>query len=407
MLSANRLLAVGFATLFTGILLASGYGQAKNPESHEPPKSYVRVRFACFNVALNREKQGQLAAELKRKDSTQAQKIAEIIQRVRPDILLLNEVDHDDGASALTELCRNYLAVAQNEQAPCEFPHQFVSDVNTGTDSGLDLNKDGKRQTPDDAFGFGLFPGQYGMALLSRYPLGEPKRTFQKFLWRDMPQAQWPTEPESKAEFYSPEAKSIFRLSSKSHWDVPIQIDSHTIHVIAAHPTPPVFDGREDRNGCRNHDEIRLIADYLKGDSYIYDDAGSRGGLPAGASFVVMGDLNSDPSDGDSEIPAIQQLLNHPLVNASIVPTSEGGRAASQKAGQINATHQGDPSADTGDFNDRSIGNLRMDYVLPSKDLRIVGSGVFWPTEGDALASLAGASDHHLVWIDIELDTPQ
>jgi 3-phytase/alkaline phosphatase D len=241
--------------------------------------------------------------------------------------------------------------------------------------------------------------------LLSRYPLAEPKRSFQKFLWRDMPDAQWPIDPDSKAEFYSPEIKAIFRLSSKSHWDIPIQIDGHTIHVIAAHPTPPVFDGREDRNGCRNHDEIRLIADYLQGASYIYDDAGTRGGLPSGASFVVMGDLNSDPSDGDSHQSAIQQLLQHPLVNASVVPTSEGGRAASQRDGQVNATHKGDPAADTGDFNDRSVGNLRMDYVLPSKDLRVAGSGVFWPAEEDA--PLANASDHHLVWVDVELDAPQ
>ena len=55
----------------------------------------------------------------------------------------------------------------------------------------------------------------------------------------------------------------MFRLSSKSHWDVPIRIGRETVHFLVSHPTPPVFDGPEDRNGTRNHDEIRFWADYV------------------------------------------------------------------------------------------------------------------------------------------------
>jgi hypothetical protein len=53
----------------------------------------------------------------------------------------------------------------------------------------------------------------------------------------------------------------------------------------------------------RNHDKIRLWADYIsrpRRSSYLYDDKGRRGGLRPGSRFVIAGDLNADPYDGDS-----------------------------------------------------------------------------------------------------------
>ena len=49
-----------------------------------------------------------------------------------------------------------------------------------------------------------------------------------------------------------------------------------TVHFLVSHPTPPVFDGPEDRNGTRNFDEIRFWADYVipSRSGYIYDDNG-------------------------------------------------------------------------------------------------------------------------------------
>ncbi len=361
-----------------------------------------RVRFASFNTALNREKAGLLADEVKDGKSQAIALIAEAIQRVRPDVILLNEVDYDEAGAAIEGLRKNYLMAAQNGQAAIDYPHVFFAAVNTGVDSNLDLNRDGRSHTPDDSFGFGLFPGQYGMVVLSRFPISTSTRTFQKFLWRDMPGALWPVVPDSTEDYYSAEIKQVFRLSSKSHWDVPIQIGDREVHIIAAHPTPPVFDRKEDRNGRRNHDEIRLIADYLNGSDYIYDDKKVKGGLAPHSSFVVAGDMNADPVDGDSLMAAARQLIDHPLVNGTLVPISAGAKQASEKSGLVNAKHAGDPAADTGDFNDKSVGNLRLDYVLPSKNLKVVGSGVFWPTEEEPTASLAKASDHHLVWIDVE-----
>jgi len=365
----------------------------------------TRIRVATFNVAMNRPRQGALSEELKAKTSRQARQVAEVIQRVRPDVLLINEFDFDEAGAAARRFQLNYLAVGQRGQDPIIFEHQFLDAVNTGEPSGQDLDNDGKRDGPGDAFGFGRFRGQYGMLVLSRFPIARAGvRTFRKFLWQDMPQALLPVTP--RGPYYSDAERRLFRLSSKSHWDVPLVMGKTTLHFLCSHPTPPVFDGPEDRNGRRNHDEIRFWADYVvpQQSAYIYDDQGKHGGLPAGARFVVAGDMNADPHDGDSFEHAIEQLLSHDLIDSRFVPQSRGARDKAVRDGGANNQHITPAASDTADFNDRSVGNLRLDYVLPAKTLKVISGGTFWPATDEPGHDLAGASDHHLVWIDIALE---
>jgi endonuclease/exonuclease/phosphatase family metal-dependent hydrolase len=367
-------------------------------------KKVETVRFATFNVALNRSAQGGLLAELESGESPKTEKIAEIIQRVRPDVLLLNEFDYDADGKALEIFQNDFLGKSHKGQDPIEYEFVYFQAVNTGVDSQLDLNDDGEKGTADDAYGYGKFPGQYGMVVLSRFPIDwEKVRTFQNFLWKDMPDFLWPYDPASEKQFYNNEIKAIFRLSSKSHWDVPIKIGDRSIHFLVSHPTPPVFDGEEDRNGCRNHDEIRFWADYVSEEfDYHYDDNGDFGSLPAGADFVIAGDLNADPADGDSRQNAAHQVTKHPKIDNSFSPQSIGGVYYAKAQGKANEKHTGNPAFDTSDFNDARTGNMRIDYCLPSKTLTITGSGVFWPTPDELGGDLPGASDHRLTWIDIE-----
>lgn len=383
------------------------------------------VRFATFNASLNRAAQGELIADLSTTTDIQAQAVAEIIQRTRPDVLLINEFDFDDGDVAVDLFQENYLSMAQSGADPIDYPHRMGFSSNTGILSGFDLNNDGITAAPgdigtqnygNDSWGFGLFPGQFAFAVYSMYPIAdEDIRTFQHFLWQDMPGALLPVDPDTGESFYTEEILAQFRLSSKNHVDVPIEIGTKTIHFLVSHPTPPVFDGPEDRNGTRNHDEIRFWADYVGPGAdrgrYIYDDEGNTGGLEPGSLFVIAGDQNSDPFDGDSVPGSAQLLLDHPRINAKTTPTSEGGvdRSAAQPG---NETHLGDPAQDTADFSEPPFGpgNLRADYVLPSKSLQIQDTGVFWPADDDPLNRLTGtgifgdpvpSSDHRLVWVDV------
>ena len=411
--------------------------------SHNKSKS-GEVRFATFNLSLNRAAAGQLVEHLSHPEvddvfRRQARNNAEVIQRNRPDVLLINEFDF---APQAVELFRkNFLEVSQNGAKPIHYRYAYIAPSNTGVASGFDLNNASPMGHPagvpvttpgapgygDDSFGFGAFPGQFGMVVYSKYPiLRDQVRTFQFFLWKDMPGARIPDDPATPApaDWYSEHELNVFRLSSKSHWDIPIKIRGKTVHFLTSHPTPPVFDGPEDRNGTRNHDEIRLWADYVSGGSraqYIYDDGGRRGGLEPGERFVIAGDQNSDPLDGDSIPGSIQQLLDHPLVNTSKTPASAGAVEAAALQGGANASHRSDPRFDTADFADGAPGNLRADYVLPSKNMKIVNSAVFWPLRADELFRLTGefilpvqnnpwlavggfpTSDHRLVWVDVKV----
>jgi len=361
------------------------------------------IRIATFNCSLNRGNLHGLRGDLATPGNAQAAAVAQIIQRVRPDILLLQEFDYDADGVSLRDFQTNYLARSQNGFPAIAFAHSFFTESNTGQPSGFDLNNDGRVQGAEDALGFGEFPGQYAMALLSRFPIdARHARTFRKFLWRDMPGALLPPD------WYSPEELAVLPLSSKSHWDVPVRIGRTTLHLLASHPTPPAFDGPEDRNGRRNHDEIRFWSDYLAQAPYIRDDQGKNGGF-RGKSFLIMGDQNSDPVDGGSLNDAIRALLAHPRVDARFVPQSAGGPEASTAQGGANAEQRGDPRSDTADFNDRVAGNLRVDYLLSSKGITVCGGGVFWPSQTDPAAALvwgdrpAPSSDHRLVWLDVSV----
>jgi hypothetical protein len=403
------LLAAVIALIAVAIPVAA---QTNNGKSNAPT-----VRFATFNASLNRFNAGDLIAELSVPGSAQPDAVAEIIQRTRPDVVLINEFDYDAGGVAAQEFQDNYLGVGHNGADPIVYPHRMAVASNTGVPSGRDLDKNGTIGGPGDAFGFGFFPGQFAFVVYSKYPIVEAEvRSFQLFLWKDMPGALLPVNPDGSS-FYDEGDLEIFRLSSKNHTDLPIEIGDKTVHFLVSHPTPPVFDGPEDRNGTRNHYEIRFWADYVgpgkNQGSYIYDDDGMSGGLKPGSLFVIAGDQNSDPFDGDSIPGSAQQLLDHPKVNAKVTPASQGGvdRSAAQPG---NETHIGNPAFDTADFSEPPFGpgNLRADYVLPSKSLQIRDAGVFWPADDDPLSSLTGtgifgdpnqqpSSDHRLVWVDV------
>ncbi len=401
-------LGTPLAMLLAVLLALAGLLLAPPAAGKGPPEP---VRFATFNASLNRGEAGQALADLSAPGNAQASAVAEIIQRTRPEVLLINEFDFEPNDALADAFRTNYLEIGQNGAEPIEYPYVYVAPSNTGVPSGFDLNNDGIVGGPDDALGFGFFPGQFGMAVFSQHPiLYDQIRTFRNFLWKDMPGALLPDDPTTPepADWYSEAELAALPLSSKSHWDVPVSIGGSTVHFLVSHPTPPVFDTAEDRNGRRNFDEIRLWADYVTPDrgGYIYDDGGTFGGLKPGAKFVIAGDQNSDPLDGDSIPGSIQQLLENPRVNTSVTPDSAGAVEAAALQGGANLAHRSDPRYDTADFADGAPGNLRADYVLPSRSLRIVDAGVFWPLQSDPLSRLTGtfpfpSSDHRLVWVDV------
>ncbi len=385
----------------------------------------VKLRVATWNLEDVR------TADLKGANNLRLRRIAEIIQRIRPNILLLNEIAYDmpggpdvvpgepagQNAQRFADL---YLAVPQAPGlAPIKY-RAFMAPVNTGVPSGFDLDNDGNVVTtfpppapakPDgspgdapaegraygnDCWGFGTFPGQYGMALLIDERLGafEPKavRTFQRLPWSYMPGAFLPTNPDG-TPFYSEEELGFMRMSSKSHWDAPLPLPNGAVlRLLCSHPTPPAFDGPEMRNRKRNHDEIRFWIDYIQDASYIVDDNDHPGGLERGGLYIILGDLNADPAPN----PDSGNQFKDPL----------GRLFAFAERINLTQTPVADMPVEGLDPSDTAAFKLRVDYVLPSRPIRILGSGV-WRT----MPALGGEgrrfpSDHYPVWADLEVPAP-
>lgn len=358
------------------------------------------LRVATFNIAMGLQQDGELTGRLKAGDDQGLLQVAAILQQLRPDVVLINEFDYAPGNAEL--LLANYLSAGDHA---LNYPHFFTAPVNTGVDSGLDIDGNGVTDEPADAWGYGTFPGQYGMLLLSRYPIDQTAaRTFRTLRWADLPKPNWPMEPENGVSWYAEDIRQQLRLSSKSHWQVPITIAGHTLLILASHPTPPVFDGPEDRNGARNFDEIRLWRLYLDGMAFT-DDQGRHAALPDDTMLILAGDLNADPEDGDSRPGTITQLLDHSRLDTRCIPASDGAVIAANHQGQKNLIHRAPAAHDTSDFNDASVGNLRIDYVLPGRAWTVVGCGVFWPRPGLPQAEWITVSDHRPVWVDLRLPT--
>lgn len=328
------------------------------------PAGAETVRIATYGPELTRKGPGLLLADIEARDP-QVMAVAGVIAAARPDAILLTGFDWDHDGRALDAFA------ALLAEAGLDLPHRFAARPNSGMMTGHDLDGDGRTGTPDDAQGFGFFTGAGGMALLSRLPLGRVT-DHSASLWRDLPGNLMPET--------APEIADIQRLSSTAHWDIPLLVEGQPLHLLAWSATPPVFDGPEDRNGRRNHDEAVF---WLRN-------------LPD-APFVLLGNLNVGPVDGEGRpeaLTALLQVAQDPQPRGDWQPPQEGA----------NATQRGDPALDTADWPDvDGPGNLRVDYVLPAQGLTVTDSGVLWPDPAsDAGALVAEASRRRLVWVDLD-----
>lgn len=305
--------------------------------------------MATWNIGFERAGPGLLLRDLVAGGDAQVSAAVGVLVRLDADVLLLTGFDHDAGLAAL-DAFRAALAAAG-----CAYPYRFALNPNTGVPTGFDIDGNGRTGEARDAQGWGKFRGAGGMAVLSRLPVDAGGvRDFSAFLWADLPGALMP------AGLAAGEV-AVQRLSTVGHWDVPLVLaDGSALHLWAWHATPPVFDGAEDRNGRRNHDEAAFWLAYLDG----------RLPMAPPGRFVLLGDANLDPVKGDGLPLALRALL--------------ADRRLADPAGGRATVDYGPP-----------LGELRLDYVLPAAALDVVSAGVARP-EGPT-------TGHWPVWVDLNL----
>lgn len=312
------------------------------------------MRLATYHTTLSGRGPGLIVRDILRMEDPVAATVA-VIVAADADILALQDVDFDATGVAVSAL------VAALAEAGLDYPHHLALRPNTGWPTGHDLDGDGRANGPRDAHGYGRFNGQGGMALLSRYPLGDVQ-DFSGMLWRDL--------PDSRAPGVTPEAAlPVLRLHSVGAWDVEVLTPSGPLHILTSHASAPVFDGPEDRNGLRNADEVAFWQTYL--------DARTET-----APFAILATLNVDPERGEGLRDELAEFLAYPALQ--------------------DPAPQGPYGLATADWDDPEPGDLRVDYVLPASTLRVLDAGVIWPQDGPLAEAVAEASDHRLVWVDVD-----
>ncbi|TNJ47498.1 endonuclease/exonuclease/phosphatase family protein [Phaeobacter sp. B1627] len=319
------------------------------------------IRVATFNTEASRKGPGLLLRDLRKGQDPQLAAIIATIVAGNADILAVQSLDWDRELSALGAL-RDQLS-----DAGLTYPYGFALRPNAGVPSGLDLDGDGRLGEPEDAWGWGRFTGQAGIALLSKYPIHQERALdLTNLRWKDIPDHRMPLTDDG-SPFPSADVATELRLSSTNHWAVPVALpDSPPLWVLSFHAAPPVFDGPEDRNGRRNADEIQLWLHLLDGSL-----DGSLGVGPAStiaAPFVILGDANNDPDRGEGHKDALHSLLSDPRLQDPIAADAEGPHTVVWER----------------------TGPMRVDYVLPSAGLDIVASGIL----------RSKGSRHGLVWVD-------
>jgi hypothetical protein len=330
------------------------------------------LRIATYNPELTRSGPGLLLQAITRGNDPQIQAVIRVLARLDADILLLTGIDYDYDQQALQALSAGLAEVGVT------YPYLMALRPNTGVQTGLDIDGNGKTGEARDAQGFGRFAGSAGMAVLSRRTVGEV-RDFSGLLWRDLPGADLPPD-------MTEAARRVQLLSTSGHYDVTINYaPEHALHLLIWYATPPVFDGTEDRNGRRNHDEAAVWLHLLAGD------------LPWPAPpwpFVVMGQSNLDPLDGDGRHDAMAALMTLPALQ----DPRPKGRYDHQDIGQA-----GDPAMDSA-FYGNAVGGLRVDVILPSARIEVASAGVLsLPPQDPFAATLAAASRHRPVWAVLNL----
>ncbi len=312
------------------------------------------IRIATFNAELTRKGPGLLLRDILKGEDPQLAAFTALMLDIRPDVIALQGIDYDLEQRALTELIKAL------EKAGLPYPYSFTAAPNAGQASGLDLNGNGRLGDADDAHGFGRYNGMGGMAVLSRFEiLHDAVEDYTTLLWRDLDGHIFPIvdgEPFGGAEVFA-----AHRLSSRNHWVIPIATPvSGTLRLMTFHATPPLYDGSEDRNGRRNHDEVAFW------NRYIAQDTGTD-------PIILLGTANVDPKRGSGRCCAIQTLLGSDALQNPFGDTP------------------------TAVFSDKMPDGLQVDYLLPSSDLRITTQGV---------VANAQASRHSLLWVDIAPTNP-
>ncbi|MEE2743653.1 MAG: endonuclease/exonuclease/phosphatase family protein [Bdellovibrionota bacterium] len=265
-----------------------------------------------------------------------------------------------------------------------------------------------------DPINFGIFPGQYGLGSLFKYPL-KKKRIISELKWRDFDPS---VRLENYRDAFGNRLSKDMLLFDKAFIHGVLDVKGQDLHFVLLHSVPAYnFGNPRSVNIKRNAAQLKFLEWFLTGKTN--EVLGGINPLPRGTPFIAVGDFNVDYRDKNKEGAFVMRSL---LKKVSMV-------------GPLSHTYEG-PGFE------KKPRTMLLDYILyggglsiknfavhgtvsQRKELGCLGPEVNPPSTADGkvlLHKLKGrkkcyfevnknyfdaksASDHFLIWAKFDLDT--
>jgi len=282
---------------------------------------------------------------------------------LKPDILSVNEIQYD-----LPKVPNNnYSSMGNNSNL-------FAKDIRNNTlaysifypaNTGFNALRNSKNeyvrnpnkeevQKYSDGINFGMFPGQYSTAGLTKYKIPSIK-VISKISWKQF-------NPLIDFSFYADEKEKPLPknmpLFDKNFTDSTLLIEGHKVHLILLHTVPSyAFGNPKSPNFARNRDQLLFLKWYLGGTVKFVSNKLMIHPLQNGVSFIALGDWNADINERTESSDVLKTLgkLFH-YANDHKAPTYRGMDI----------------------FKDSLL--LHLDCILLSNDIGVKKHGIFAPT---------------------------
>ncbi len=284
----------------------------------------------------------------------------EILKKLNPDILSINEIQFDKVAVPN----KNFNSEGENfnkllKISGLDFLDKTFNEANTGKNSRTDdignyvlkPNQD-QRSKLADKVNFGMFPGQYSTAGAFKYKILK-KVVITDLKWKDFNPDVDLTKYKDMSGEPLPEDMELF---DKNFSDITLDIQGKDVHIILLHTVPAYgFGNPHSPNIKRNHDQLEFLKWYLTRKSK-FKYQGEIKPLKENSTFIAMGDWNVDPKSKNLGAKVINELAStFKLWQGDYVPTYIG------------------QSFSPGEF------KAQLDYILMSNNILVSNSGVYLP----------------------------
>lgn len=252
-------------------------------------------------------------------DNEQLEAVKNILDEYNFDLLSINELQYDkkgipdqfyssEGKNAeklLTKLDKETMDYAISF-------HQ----ANTGNKAKKNskgkyltkMNRQARKLADQD--NFGIFPGQYSTALISRFPI-KHEVVIKDLKWREF------NRKIDLSKYKRPNGRRIptgLELFDKTFNDTIIEVNGQEVHIITLHTVPSYhFGNKKSPNYKRNSDQLRFLEWYLTGGTDIPVQLPERykniKPLPPTAKFIALGDWNTSIYENNEGSQVLRRLF--------------------------------------------------------------------------------------------------